>query len=74
MVKVNALREEHRRITVGIERQHTVVQLLSLTVGLGLIHQPTEQGQAFFEALWMPLYTNDRLILAALHRLDKMVG
>jgi hypothetical protein len=73
MVETDTFREEHRGITVGIERQCTVVQTLSLTEGAGFAHQPLEEGQTVGEALGMPLYTEDGFVLSTLYRLNDAV-
>ncbi len=75
MIKPDALREEHRSITMGIERKDALMQLLGCIKVVSLINQPLENLQSFFlQPFRMPLHTEDLLILATLYSLDDMVG
>ena len=74
MVEMNSLREEHRGIAMGIEREHTLMGMTSLTIAAGLANEPLEKGQTVGHTLRMPLHADDRLILTALYRLDDAVG
>ena len=74
LLKVYALRKEHWCIAMGIECKHTIVSGMSFTKTLGLVNQPLEQGQAFFQTLGMPLNTQYRFKLATLHRFDDTIG
>ena len=48
MIKLDALREEHRSITMGIERKDALMQLLGCIKVVSLINQPLENLQSFF--------------------------
>lgn len=75
MIKLDALREEHRSITMGIERKDALMQLLGCIKVVSLINQPLENLQSFFfQPFRMPLHTENLLILATLYSLDNMVG
>ena len=74
MIKLDALREEHRSITMGIERKDALMQLLGCIKVVSLINQPLENLQSFFfQPFRMPLHTENLLILATLYSLDNMV-
>ena len=73
LVEVDALWKQHRCVAVGVKGQDAVVQLVGLTVGLCLLHQPLEQGVAVLKTLRMPLHTHHRLVLRTLHGLDDTV-
>ena len=74
LIDAHALGEEHRRVAVGVEGEHTVVDLLGLAPGFGTTNEPLEEGCSLSEALGMPLDTEDGLILAALDGLDDTIG
>ena len=74
MVEVNTLREEHRGVAMGVECQHAVMRMTSLTITASLSHEPLEKRQTVSQAFRMPLHTEDRLILAALDGLNDAVG
>lgn len=74
MIKPDALREEHRSITMGIERKDALMQLLGCIKVVSLINQPLENLQSFFlQPFRMPLHTENLLIFATLYSLDNMV-
>ena len=73
LVKVNPLREEHRGVAMGVEREHPIMHTVGLTVGTRLTHEPLEEGLPRFKTLRMPLHTQHRFILTALHRLNDAV-
>ena len=74
MVKVDTLWKEHWCVTMSIERQNPIVGSMSLTIALGLSNKPLEQRQALFQTLRMPLNTQYRLKLGALHRLNNAIS
>ena len=74
MVETDFLREEHRGVAVGVERQHTVVHAMGLTVTPGLSDKPPEERQTILQTFRMPLHTEDWLILRTLHGLDDAIG
>ena len=75
MIKLDALREEHRSITMGIERKDALMQLLGCIKVVSLINQPLENLQSFFfQPFRMPLHTENLLIFATLYCLYNMVG
>ena len=74
MVEADALRKEHRRVTMGIEGKHPVVGAMGLTVEGGFANEPLEERQSLFQTLRMPLDTNNRFELGALHSLDNTIG
>ena len=45
MVEVNTLREEHRGVAMGVECQHAVMRMTSLTITASLSHKPLEKRQ-----------------------------
>ncbi len=74
MIELDALREEHRSITMGIERKDALMQLLGCIKIVSLINQPLENLQSFFfQPFRMPLHTENLLILATLYSLDNGV-
>ena len=74
LVEVDAFGEKHGGVAVGVEGEHTVVDTVGLAIAGGLAYEPLEQGLTIGQALGVPLDTDDRLILAALHGLDDAVG
>ena len=75
MVELDALREEHRRIAMGIEGKDALMQLLGCIEIIRLVYKPQEKLSAILaEPFRMPLYTENLLILAALYRLDDAIG
>ena len=75
MIKLDALREEHRSITMGIERKDALMQLLGCIKVVSLINQPLENLQSFFfQPFRMPLHTENLLIFATLYSLYNMIG
>ena len=74
LVEVDAFGEKHGGVAVGVEGEHTVVDTVGLPIAGGLAYEPLEQGLTIGQALGVPLDTDDRLILAALHGLDDAVG
>ena len=75
MIKVNSLREEHRCIAMGVECENFIMQLLSNTKLTCLFYKPTEYLLSILlQPFWMPLHTENRLVLAALYGLDDVVG
>ena len=75
LFEVDAFREEHRGIAMGVECQHPLVNLFGGTELVGLVDQPLEERQPVFtQTFWMPLYAQYRFVLRALHRLDDTVG
>lgn len=75
MIKLDALREEHRSITMGIERKDALMQLLGCIKVVSLINQPLENLQSFFfQPFRMPLHTENLLIFATLYSLYNIIG
>ena len=74
LLDAHALGEEHRGVAVGVEGEHTVMELLCLAPGGGTTDEPLEEGCSLGEALGMPLDAEDGLVLAALDGLDDTVG
>ena len=73
LFEVDALREKHRRIAVGVEGEDAVVKLMSLAIVHSLFDEPQEERQTTLHTLGMPLYTQDGFVFAALHRLDDAI-
>ena len=74
LIKVDALREKHRGVAMGVECQHTVVHLMGFAIFLPLADEPLKQWATIFQALGVPLHTYDTFILTALHRLDNAIA
>ena len=74
LFEVDALREKHRGVAVGVEGEDAVVKLMCLAIVHSLLHQPLEERQTTLHALGMPLNTQDGFVFAALHRLDDAIG
>ena len=58
---------------MGVEGQHAVVHLMSLTIGIGLSYEPLEQGLSLSHALWMPLHTENAFVFSTLYCLNDTV-
>ena len=71
--EVDMLWEEHGRVAVGVEGQHPTMGVAGLTILHGLANEPLEDGNTILQTLWMPLYTQYRLILRTLHGLDDAI-
>ena len=68
--EVDALGEKHGGVAVGIEGEHTVVQLLGAAKLSSTVDEPSEQAASVFaKPLGMPLHTKDIFEAGALHRL-----
>ena len=67
--EIDMLGEEHGCVAVRVERQHTTMDVAGAAVLLGLANKPLEDGQTIVQALGVPLYTQDGLVLRALHGL-----
>ena len=73
--EVDALGEEHGGVAMGIEGEHTAVQVFHLSECLCLTDEPLEERQTVVaHALGMPLYADDGLVLRALHSLNDAIG
>jgi len=59
-----------------VERQYAVVEATSLMVAGSLADEPVEERQSVIgrQALGMPLYAQDALVLGALDGLDDAIG
>ena len=74
LVEMDALWEEHRCVTMGVEGEHAVVHLVSVVIGQCLLDEPVEQGHALLQTFRMPLYADDGIEFVALHGLDDIIG
>ena len=74
MSELNPLGKEHRSVTMGVEGQGLVVNLVNGMEGGRFAYQPLEERFPFAETLRMPLYTYDRFEFSTLYRLDDSVG
>ena len=75
LLEVDTLREEHGCVAVSIERQHTIVHLMGLAIGLSLAYEPLEQRlSAVAHTLRVPLNTKNTLELCALNSLNDTIG
>ncbi len=74
LFEVDALREEHRGVAMGVEGEDAVVKLMRLAIVHSLLDQPLEERQTTLHTLGMPLYTQDGLVFAALHCLYDAIG
>ena len=73
--EVHILREEHRRVAMGVERQGVMMHTLHLLELPCLVHQPLEDRQSVgTHTLRMPLHTQDRLELGTLNSLYHPIG
>ena len=71
--EIDALREKHRGIAMGVEGQDMLVHVTSLTIMGSLANQPGENGRALLHTFRMPLYTQNALEFATLHRLNDAI-
>ena len=75
LLEVYALREEHRRVAVGIKSDDAAMQLLGNAEVTALCNEPLEKWQSgLFHPFRMPLHAHDHLVLLALHGLNDTVG
>ena len=75
MVEPDTLRKEHRSVAMGVESKIAGMKLLGSIELVCPFYQPTEDFLTFrLEPFWMPLHTENRLVLAALYGLDDVVG
>ena len=73
--EVDALGEKHGGVAVGIEGEHTVVQLIGAAKLSSTVDEPSEQAASVFaKPLGMPLHTKDIFEAGALHRLHHSIG
>ena len=73
--EIDVLGEEHRSVTMTVEGEYLVVQLLGFLEFSTLLHEPLKDGQHFFAVaqdvgLRMPLHTHDGLERCALNGFD----
>ena len=74
LFEVDALREKHRGVAVGIKGEDAIVKLMRLAIVHSLFDEPLEERQTTLHTLGMPLYTQDGFVFAALHSLDDAIG
>ena len=75
LLEMDALREEHRRVAMGVERQNFFMYLFGFVIVTCFFHEPSKELQALFlQPFRMPLHAQNRLVLGAFHRLDGAVG
>ena len=70
-----ALREEHRSVAMGVEGERGGVSAFCLAEQSRFVYEPFEQRQTLFaQPFGMPLHTDHRLVLGALHGFGRAVG
>ena len=75
MIELDALREEHRCITMRIKGKDALMQLLGSIEIISLVHKPMENLSSFLSKPFrMPLYAKYLLILVAFYRLNDSIS
>ena len=74
LLEMDTLREEHRRVAMGVEGNHALMEQLGLMELRSLANHPFEDGESAFEPFGMPLHAHDALLLRTLDGLDGAVG
>jgi hypothetical protein len=74
--EIDTLREEHRRVTMSIEREDALMEITGATIVSSLLNEPGEDGGTIFRrhTFRMPLDTDDAFILTALYRLNDAIS
>ena len=72
-VEAHTIGKEHRCVAVGVKREDAVVHIACGMIVSCLGNEPLKQGQSVVDTFRMPLHTDDRFHLGALHSLNNSV-
>ena len=75
LLKMHALWEEHRRVTMAVKREDFAVKCLGSLELPAALREPFKQFQSLVaHPFGMPLHAHERLLLGAFHRFNHTIG